>query len=58
MIKPLPASAAEDTVLMSAVTDLIIQVYKESERGVWQDDATRTNRGEVTALTRAGELVI
>lgn len=27
-------------------------------RGLWRDDATRTNRDEVVALTRAGELVV
>jgi hypothetical protein len=58
VIKTLPASAADDTVLMSAVTELINLVYKESERGLWHDDATRTTHDEVVALTRAGELVI
>ena len=43
---------------MSTVTELINLVYKEAERGLWQDDATRTTRDEVVALTRAGELVV
>lgn len=58
VIKTLSASAADDTALMSAVTELINLVYKESERGLWHDNATRTTHDEVVALTRAGELVI
>jgi GNAT superfamily N-acetyltransferase len=53
----LPAAAADDAPLMTAVTDLVNAVYRESERGLWVDGATRTDRDEVAALTRAGELV-
>ena len=57
MIAFLPATAADDAALMTAVTDLANAVYRESERGLWADGATRTDEAEVAALTRAGELV-
>jgi GNAT superfamily N-acetyltransferase len=57
LIASLPPDAADDIELMGAVTDLVNTVYRESERGLWVDGATRTDRAEVAALTRAGELV-
>jgi GNAT superfamily N-acetyltransferase len=49
--------AADDDELMGAVTDLVNRVYQESEQGLWLDGAARTDVAEVTAMTRAGELV-
>ena len=43
---------------MTGITDLINVVYAEAERGLWQQNAARTNLDEVIALTRAGELAI
>jgi ribosomal protein S18 acetylase RimI-like enzyme len=43
---------------MTRITDLVNHVYAVSERGLWQDDATRTTVDEVRALSRAGELVV
>jgi GNAT superfamily N-acetyltransferase len=57
VIAPLPASAAGDAPLMDAVTELVNQVYRESERGLWVDGAARTGAAEVAELTRAGELI-
>ncbi|GIE89771.1 Ribosomal protein S18 acetylase RimI [Actinoplanes regularis] len=45
-----------DPELLATVTDLVNLVYRESERGLWQDGATRTSLAEVTTLARAGEL--
>lgn len=39
-----------------AATELVNLVYRESERGLWQDGATRTTLAEVTDLAQAGEL--
>ncbi|GID68249.1 GNAT family N-acetyltransferase [Actinoplanes cyaneus] len=46
-----------DPAQASAATELINLVYRESEKGLWQDGTTRTTLAEVTALARAGELV-
>jgi ribosomal protein S18 acetylase RimI-like enzyme len=58
VITPLLPSSADDAALMSAVTELVNRVYKEAERGLWQDDAARTNCEELMAITRAGQLVV
>jgi GNAT superfamily N-acetyltransferase len=47
----------DDDALMSAVTDLVNAVYRESEQGLWRGDVPRTTVAEVTALAKAGELV-
>jgi GNAT superfamily N-acetyltransferase len=57
VIARLPADAADDLELMTAVTELVNDVYRESERGLWRDGTARTRREEVVALTKAGELV-
>jgi GNAT superfamily N-acetyltransferase len=58
VIEALSATSAGDGVLMTGITDLINVVYAEAERGLWQQNAARTNLDEVIALTRAGELAI
>ncbi|WP_255658156.1 GNAT family N-acetyltransferase [Actinoplanes sp. L3-i22] len=50
MILPLSAEHLGDA------TELVNLVYRESERGLWQDGASRTSLAEVTALAQAGEL--
>lgn len=57
VIAPLPATAADDAELMGLVTDLVNRVYEESEQGLWVAGTARTDLAEVTATTRAGELV-
>lgn len=47
----------DDGALMTAITELVNAAYRESERGLWLGDTTRTNVAEVTALAEAGELV-
>ncbi|WP_436520883.1 GNAT family N-acetyltransferase [Actinoplanes sp. HUAS TT8] len=39
-----------------AATDLVNHVYRESEKGLWRDGASRTSLAEVTELASAGEL--
>ena len=43
---------------MTGITDLVNVVYEEAERGLWQQDAARTNVAQVIELTCAGELAI
>jgi GNAT superfamily N-acetyltransferase len=57
VIARLPAAAADDDRLMTAVTELVNDVYRKSERGLWRAGTARTSREEVIALTKAGELV-
>jgi GNAT superfamily N-acetyltransferase len=57
VIEVLPGTAADDAELIGAVTDLVNEVYRESEQGLWLDGAARTGTAEVAALARAGELV-
>jgi GNAT superfamily N-acetyltransferase len=52
----LSPAAAEDTVLVSALTNLINDVYAAAEDGLWADGASRTNAGEVADIVRAGEI--
>ena len=52
------AAAADDGGLMSAITDLINDVYVVGERGLWVEGARRTNVDEVREMTRAGEFVL
>jgi GNAT superfamily N-acetyltransferase len=54
----LPARASEDRPLMEWVADLTNEVYAVAEEGLWVDGATRTTVGEVTGLTRAGEIAL
>jgi GNAT superfamily N-acetyltransferase len=58
VIDILPPTAGDDDELMHLVTDLVNEVYEESERGLWRDGAARTDVAEVTTLARAGELVV
>lgn len=43
---------------MGRITDLVNEVYADSERGLWREGATRTTPPEVVALTRAEQVVI
>jgi GNAT superfamily N-acetyltransferase len=58
VIEALSAITSNDRALMVDITELINIVYEESERGLWHQNAARTNLDEVIALTCAGELVI
>lgn len=57
-IQALTSAAADDAAITSAVTDLINEVYLPAEKGLWLDDATRTDVEEVTELIRAEEIVV
>lgn len=43
---------------MSALTDLINEVYAVAEGGLWTEGSTRTTAEEVADLTRAGEIAV
>jgi GNAT superfamily N-acetyltransferase len=54
----LSSATAEDTAVVSALTDLINEVYAVAEDGLWTDGSTRTTAEEVADLTRAGEIAV
>lgn len=52
-----PAAAADDTV-MSALADLINDVYAVAEKGLWTDGAARTCAADIADFTRAGQIAV
>ena len=53
-IEPLPAAAAGDVATVTTVTDLVNEVYRLGEEGLWRPgEATRTTVEEITELIRA-----
>ncbi|MFL6052838.1 MAG: GNAT family N-acetyltransferase [Actinoallomurus sp.] len=56
-IQALEAAAASDAALVTALTDLINEVYAVAEQGLWTEGATRTTREEMTALVGAEQIV-
>jgi GNAT superfamily N-acetyltransferase len=57
-IGQLAPADADDPALTARLTDLINEVYQVAEKGLWLDDAQRTTVTEVTALIRAGQIVV
>jgi GNAT superfamily N-acetyltransferase len=49
---------ADETDDAGLLTDLINRVYADGERGLWVDDAKRTDATEVAAIIRSRELVV
>ncbi|MET1071395.1 MAG: GNAT family N-acetyltransferase [Umezawaea sp.] len=54
----LPPSASSDTTAVQRIVDLVNEVYAESEKGLWLDDAARTSPAEIAELIRAGEIAV
>ncbi|WP_249998568.1 GNAT family N-acetyltransferase [Actinoplanes sp. M2I2] len=50
--------ATAETVLVTEVTELVNQAYRDGEKGLWKDGVGRTTPAEVRALAEAGELVV
>lgn len=57
-IEPLPEAAATDEATMTRLTELVNTVYAESEKGLWQGHADRTDPDEVARFTQAGEIAV
>jgi len=57
-IQPLAPAAADDPVVTATITDLINEVYREGEKGLWLGDVPRTTVTEVAGLIRAGEIAV
>ena len=57
-IELLPAAAAADDDLTTALADLVNRVYRVAEAGLWVDGATRTTAAETAAMIAAGEVAV
>ncbi|MET0455781.1 MAG: GNAT family N-acetyltransferase [Mycobacterium sp.] len=57
-IEALPPGTSHDSNTMRTLTDLVNEVYATAEHGLWLPGTTRTNVDEMTAFTRAGEIVV
>jgi GNAT superfamily N-acetyltransferase len=57
-VQLVPAGAAGDDAFLSGAVELINRVYADAERGLWRDGVQRTDRAEVAAIVRAGELAV
>jgi GNAT superfamily N-acetyltransferase len=57
-IRPLAPAAAGDDATVTTLTDLVNEVYAESEKGLWADGAVRTTTRELAGLVRAGEIAV
>ena len=55
-IELLPPSA--DPALIARITGRVIQVYADSEKGLWLGSTDRTNADEVAGFVRAGEIAV
>jgi GNAT superfamily N-acetyltransferase len=50
------SEAGDDTV--TALTDLVNEVYSSSEKGLWTEGAARTTPAELAGLVRAGQISV
>lgn len=57
-IETMLPSAAGDRAAMTALADLVNEVYAEGEKGLWADGATRTSSEGIAGLVRAGEIAV
>ncbi|MFG1942649.1 GNAT family N-acetyltransferase [Nonomuraea sp. NPDC048826] len=57
-VRLLPAEAADDSVLVGELTELVNRVYEASEEGLWAGEVSRTSTEEMTALVKAGEIAV
>ncbi|HEV7649029.1 MAG TPA: GNAT family N-acetyltransferase [Actinophytocola sp.] len=56
-VEPLAPAAAADPAAMTALSDLVNEVYAVAEDGLWLGGA-RTGPAEMARLTRAGQIVV
>ena len=57
-IQLLSSQESEDAALVQQVTDLVGDVYRVAEDGMWIDGAVRTTVADVTRMIRARELAV
>ncbi len=57
-IEFLPPAASQDHATVGLLTELINQVYEESERGLWVAGGTRTTPAELAGMIRARTIAV
>jgi GNAT superfamily N-acetyltransferase len=57
-VRLLSPEAAGDRALISALANLVNEVYASAEEGLWAEGATRTSAAEMAEFTKAGEVAI
>jgi GNAT superfamily N-acetyltransferase len=57
-VEALPAAASADDELVGRLTDLVNEVYRVAEDGLWVDGAARTDRAELRGFVAAGEILL
>lgn len=57
-IRLLPDATSTNTIVMEQITNMVNRVYTAAEEGLWTNGAVRTNTGEVTDITHAGEMAV
>src|SRR3990170_8744088 len=54
----LSAPYADDTELVSALSQLVNGVYDVAEQGLWEPESARTTAQEIASLIRSGEITV
>lgn len=57
-IRLLPTDASVDSTVMHRIVDLINEVYRDAEKGMWTADTTRTTLHEISEMTRTGQIAV
>jgi GNAT superfamily N-acetyltransferase len=57
-IRLLEPADRHDAALVGRLTELINDVYRTAESGLWRDDATRTTASELAELIAAGQIAV
>jgi GNAT superfamily N-acetyltransferase len=57
-IEFLAPETADDPTAMSAIADLVNEVYAVAEEGLWIEGTTRTSAAEIAEFVREGEIAV
>lgn len=55
-VEIVPAVAADQPQVVASITDLVNEVYRVSEAGIWTEGTSRTDDGEISDLIRLGQI--
>ena len=52
------AAEGDDSAYVTQLVELINRVYADAEQGLWREGVERTDRAEMAAIVKAGELAV
>lgn len=58
VVERLDPARADDSELVGRLTELVIGVYAQAERGLWRDGFLRVTADEMAEMVRAGEIAV